>query len=71
MKCNASVDMLYVSASKVCILLYLFQKRIVNYVLEFLIAQKHFNLSHYFTQASSTISMITVPCLYDRIWYFV
>ena len=62
--------MLYVSASKVCILLYFFQK-IVNYVLEFVIAQKHFDTSYYFTQAASNISMINGPCVYGRIWYFV
>jgi len=71
MKCNASVDLLYVSASKVCILLYFFKKRTVNYVLKFLIAQKHFNIPYYSTHASRNISMETGPSLYYRIWYFV
>jgi len=71
MKWNATIDLLFVSPSNICIFLYFLPKKTVNYVLEFLIAQKHFNMPYYYTHASRNISMKTGPCLYHRIWYFV
>ena len=50
MKCNGSVDILYVSASKVCILLYFIQKRTVIMFLNFWLLKNHFNMPYYFTQ---------------------
>jgi len=43
-------------------------KKIENYALEFLIAQKHLILSYYFTQASSNISTLVDMTEYGTLY---